>query len=230
MKSVSCVIPAYNEVTRIAGVIEAVLGHPLLSEIVVLVDDGSSDGTKDVVARYKKVHLVVLPQNGGKSAAVVEGIRRAQGDLIFLLDADLAGLSPGDITRLIEPVQSGSGRYINQSASQYARSMALYRTRFPFGRTRFFEGVYCADARRHLGSSWFWAPEVYMNKSIIRHRLRISVVWWGDVHSAFKHHKPGSWWLLGVNKDYLRMGLLVMRTITPWEAVYQVFAMRRLRV
>jgi glycosyltransferase involved in cell wall biosynthesis len=228
MKSVSCVIPAYNEAVRIGGVLQAVIGHPLVSEIVV-VDDGSSDGTRDIVAQYPKVSLVALPKNGGKSAAVAEGIRRARGELIFLLDADLAGLSPGDITRIIEPVQSGAADLSISLRRNTPGTWRLIGLDYLSGE-RVFSKEFIEPMLGGISALHGFGLEVYMNKSIIRHRLRVAVVWWGDVHSAFKHHKPGSWWLLGINKDYIRMGLLVMRTITPWEAVYQVFSMRRLRV
>ena len=106
MKKISCIIPAYNEGKRIASVLDIVIGHPLISEVIV-VDDGSSDDTRDVVARYSSIKLIALEKNGGKSAAIVEGVRQAENELILFLDADLSGLSANALSSLIEPVQSG---------------------------------------------------------------------------------------------------------------------------
>jgi glycosyltransferase involved in cell wall biosynthesis len=228
MKTVSCVIPAHNEAARIAGVISAVLGHQLVQEVVV-VDDGSTDGTKEVVAGYSGVRLIVLPQNGGKSAAVVEGIREASGELIFLLDADLAGLSPGDITRLIEPVASGAA---DISISLRCNTPAPWRwigLDYISGE-RVFAKEFIEPMLGGIAALHGFGLEVYMNRAILRHRLRIAVVWWGDVHSAFKHHTPGQWWLLGIKKDYIRMAIHVMRTIPPWEALRQIILMRGRRI
>ena len=60
MIGVSCVIPAYNEAARIAGVLEAVTRHPLINEVIV-VDDGSTDETPNVVAKFRQVDLYQRP-------------------------------------------------------------------------------------------------------------------------------------------------------------------------
>src|SRR5579862_5490464 len=100
MKSVSCIIPAYNEAVRIGAVLDAVVNHPLLSEIIVI-DDGSNDGTSQVVSKYTQVKLIVLPHNGGKAHAVCEGVKASRGELLAILDADLLGLTANDVSNLI---------------------------------------------------------------------------------------------------------------------------------
>ncbi len=106
MKKVSCIIPTYNEGPRIGSVLEAVIGHPLVDEIIV-VDDASTDGTKDFVSKFENINLVVHEKNKGKSVAVCSGVKQSSGEFIFLLDADLVGLKDFDITQLIDPVLSG---------------------------------------------------------------------------------------------------------------------------
>ncbi len=227
-KRVSCIIPAYNEGSRIAGVLKAVIGHPLVHEVLVI-NDGSSDDTAQVVARVGGARLVDLKENGGKSAAVAEGIRQAQGELIFLLDADLAGLSADDIARIIEPVQSGRADIsisLRRNTPLFWRMIGLDY----ISGERVFSKEFIAPYLGGLSSLHGFGLEVYINRAIIRHKLRLAVVWWGDVHSAFKHHQPGQWWYFGIKKDYIRMAFLVMKTIPPWEAVWQVWKMLRLRV
>src|ERR1035437_7140974 len=103
MKKISCIIPTYNEEPRIGKVLGIVVGHPLIDEVIV-VDDGSKDNTQKIVSDFKNVKLIVHKKNQGKSIAVCAGIKESSGEFIFLLDADLIGLTTSDITRLIEPV------------------------------------------------------------------------------------------------------------------------------
>ncbi len=91
----SVVIPAYNEEKAIASIIERVLAvEKRLSEAgiseleLIVVDDGSHDGTVDQAARYSLVHLIQHPQNKGYGAALKTGFNAARGQLLGFLDAD----------------------------------------------------------------------------------------------------------------------------------------------
>ncbi|MFA7309920.1 MAG: glycosyltransferase family 2 protein [Candidatus Paceibacterota bacterium] len=228
MKQVSCIIPAFNEATRIAPVLQSVIGHPLISEIIVI-DDGSTDDTKEIVSRFPDITLVPLQENGGKSAAVAEGIRRASNELIFLLDADLAGLTAADVTALIEPVAEGRADISISLRGNTPLFWRLIGLDYISGE-RVFSKEFIAPMIGGLSSLHSFGLEVYINRSIIKHRLRIAVVCWPTVHSAFKHHNNSTaLWYFGINKDYIRMAFLVLRTISPVEAVWQVLTMLRLR-
>lgn len=102
---VTAVIPAYNEVLTIGGVVEVLQNVPLIDEIIV-VDDGSRDGTADA-ARKHGTMVIELPENCGKGAAMTAGARRAKGDVLLFLDADLEGLTPQHVIDLLEPVLKG---------------------------------------------------------------------------------------------------------------------------
>ncbi len=101
--TVSCVIAAYNEERLIGGVIEAVRRVPQIDEIIV-VSDGSTDGTADTAAAAGADRVVTLPGNLGKGGAVLAGARRASGRVLLLIDADLEHLKPCEISALICPV------------------------------------------------------------------------------------------------------------------------------
>jgi glycosyltransferase involved in cell wall biosynthesis len=107
--SVSIVVPAYNEERTIGEVLRRVSGLGLATEIIV-VDDGSVDGTVQVVRSLegKLNGLVVLPQdaNRGKGAAVRAGIEASTGDIVVIQDADLE-YDPADIPTLLRPLQEG---------------------------------------------------------------------------------------------------------------------------
>lgn len=105
MKCVA-IIPAFNEAPRISRVLEVVTGVPELAEVIV-VDDGSSDGTGEVAARCPGVRVVGLPSNQGKGAAMCAGFAATDADVALFLDADLLGLEARHVTRMLAPVTAG---------------------------------------------------------------------------------------------------------------------------
>ncbi len=102
---VAAIIPAFNEAERIAAVLDPLLSSPVVDEVVV-VDDGSTDGTAAVAERYA-VRLVRLPENRGKAAAMAAGVEASQGDVLLFLDADLTGLTPSHVERLVRAYAEG---------------------------------------------------------------------------------------------------------------------------
>jgi glycosyltransferase involved in cell wall biosynthesis len=106
---VSVIVPIYNEEATLEHVVEELVALGLRLEIL-LVNDGSTDGSPAVMARlaerHEHVHALHQPQNRGKGAAVRRGIDESTGDIVLIQDADLE-YSPSDIPALIEPLVSG---------------------------------------------------------------------------------------------------------------------------
>jgi glycosyltransferase involved in cell wall biosynthesis len=99
---VSIVVPAYNEAATIEEILRRVAAVPFRREVIV-VDDGSTDGTADIVAGIDAVRLIRRPVNAGKGAAVRDGIPATTGDIVVIQDADLE-YDPADLPKLIEPL------------------------------------------------------------------------------------------------------------------------------
>ena len=121
----SVVMPVYNERSTVEEIVRRVVAVPLRIQLVV-VDDGSSDGTREILARLQEelgFTLVLQPRNAGKGAALRRGFEEVAGDLVVIQDADLE-YSPEELPSLIELICQG-------------RADVVYGSRF-LGRHRVF--------------------------------------------------------------------------------------------
>jgi len=111
MTTVSILMPVFNERQTIEQAVRETLAAELPADDVqlVIVDDGSTDGTRDVLSSMKLsdgVELVLHERNRGKGAALRTGLEQARGDYTAIMDADLE-YDPTDLARVLAPVVSG---------------------------------------------------------------------------------------------------------------------------
>jgi glycosyltransferase involved in cell wall biosynthesis len=103
MMKVAAIVPAYNERERISAVLEALKAAQTVDEIIV-VSDGSTDGTYELVARDPEIKAIHLDINRGKGRAMREGALNTDADVVLFLDADLIGLDGNKVDSLVAPV------------------------------------------------------------------------------------------------------------------------------
>jgi polyisoprenyl-phosphate glycosyltransferase len=99
----SAIIAAYNEEKTLAEVLGALTGSRLVDEIIV-VSDGSTDGTVDIARGFEGVTTIALRENWGKGYAMRVGVDYARGDVLFFVDGDMFDLTQEHIEALLRPV------------------------------------------------------------------------------------------------------------------------------
>jgi glycosyltransferase involved in cell wall biosynthesis len=124
---IAFLVPAYNEAATIRGVLEAIDALGLDRQIVV-VDDGSTDATAEIVRAYAAgSHDVVLLQqpNRGKGAALRAGIPHLAGDIAVIQDADLE-YDPAEVPHLVDPILQGVADVVYGSRLSGGRAQRAY--------------------------------------------------------------------------------------------------------
>ncbi|MGC8981541.1 MAG: glycosyltransferase [Minisyncoccia bacterium] len=104
MEKISVIIPAFNEEKNIGEVVKSLKEIELIDEIIV-VSDGSKDKTVLEAEKAGADIVIDLPKNLGKGGAILEGIKKANGDILIFLDADLIGIKRDHILNLLEPLK-----------------------------------------------------------------------------------------------------------------------------
>ncbi|MCC0072720.1 MAG: glycosyltransferase [Rhodobacter sp.] len=215
---ITAIVPAWNESARIGAVLSALVGHPMLSRVLV-VDDGSTDGTARA-ARLAGAEVLALPVNGGKTAALAAGIAASRTPFLMLIDADLLGLGPEDIARLALPVLTG-------------RSAVTLSLRGNAPRPWHWLGVDYISGERVLPRSLIepvldrlpglprFGFEVFLNALILDAGLQPEIIAWPGVASPPKVRKQGIW--PGLRAD-ARMLRDMMRTVPPLGLMRQIAA------
>jgi glycosyltransferase involved in cell wall biosynthesis len=128
LENLSIVIPVYNEANTIREVIERVQEVPLpqvASREIVIVDDCSTDGTRDILAAYRDkyaIKIVLHERNQGKGAALRTGIAETTGNIVLIQDADLE-YDPQEYPKLLAPILAG-------------KADVVYGSRFAGGESR----------------------------------------------------------------------------------------------
>ncbi len=217
MQKLSIIIPAYNEQATIEEVLKRVLREnvPHVKKEVIVVNDGSSDGTRTILEKVKKkeksVHILHHENNRGKGAAIRTGIEHSSGDFILIQDADME-YDPKEYPKILAPLLSGKAKvvYGSRIAAIEANLKSMYLTHY-FGNrflsfmTSLLYGQYVSDMetgykafRREVVvgmilKSWRFDIEPEITAKILKRGHRILEVPIGFEGRTFKEGKKITW-------------------------------------
>ena len=172
---VTALIPCYNEENRIAGVLRVVTNSSLVKKIVV-VDDGSTDKSGEVVRQFREVILINQKENKGKGEAVREGLWHIDTTFTFMLDADLKGFKEEHIEKLVKPVVEGKCDvcigvwYMGGPIFQFFRRRMLVFSGQRVAKTKIFINALKTPLTND------WGIEPWMNRYFRKNKLKVKIV------------------------------------------------------
>lgn len=179
--SVSGIIPAFNEEKKIKGVLKVLVKCPYLNE-VICINDGSTDQTLKKIKEVPGVKLFNFKKNHGKSYAIVYGIKKAKGEILVFIDADLEGLTNRHIHQLIQPLESG--KFV--AAVGYCAHTILDGFFRPLSGERAYFKKDLIENLNHLQNEGY-GLELRLNY-LYRHQ-KVAIVKLKGLKHTLKHHK-----------------------------------------
>ena len=205
MADVAVIIPAYNEAPRVGAVVRAALAAREVHSVLV-VDDGSTDGTAEVAQSAGA--SVLQKQNGGKASAMDAGVHAvANGGLCFL-DADLVGLTPAHVDSLIEPWLHGAKMVVGLDQRSQHILWSTFAGPRVISRGLWFEATALEPAMLTSG----YGVEVILAILANRYRWPVAEVRLAGIHAPVQAAKWGGSRLLHGMKMFGRIAQVAGRT------------------
>ncbi|MGB9809042.1 MAG: glycosyltransferase family 2 protein [Caldanaerobacter sp.] len=185
---ISVIVPAYNEGKNIGRVLSVLEKIEIIDEIVV-VNDGSTDNTREEAQKYR-VKLINLEKNQGKGKALKEGVLNSKGDIIVMLDADLIGFTEKHFYALVMPVIKDEADMTvgifsgGRTSTDLAQKIAPFLSGQRAIKRKFIEDI------KEMEISKF-GVEVALNRYAKKNRLRVVTVPLENMTHVMKEEKLG---------------------------------------
>jgi glycosyltransferase involved in cell wall biosynthesis len=191
MMEITAIIPAYNEAKTIGAVLTVLIRCSHINQIIV-VSDGSTDGTAAIARQYEGVEVVELPENRGKGAAMKAGMEQTSAEIVLFLDADLIGLTEAHVDALLEPVLKEQvvmslGLFEKgRVATDLAQKVAPHLT----GQRALLRDLFCDLSDLDLTR---FGAEVALHRYVEEKQIPVALVSLPDLSHLMKEEKLGLW-------------------------------------
>lgn len=185
-KSVSAIVPIFNEEKTVFSVVDTLFKNKLIDEIICI-NDGSTDRSLEVLNQYKgKIEIIDLKKNYGKGFALSLGISKAKGEIVVFIDADLTNLSDDHVSELLIPLINNETRGVVGYPSSLRGSLLNPLSSFAGERA-----YYKKDLISHVAemAETRFGVEVFLNHLFDKKEVRKVPL--NNLRGLFKHEKRG---------------------------------------
>ncbi|MDY6825784.1 MAG: glycosyltransferase family 2 protein [Bacillota bacterium] len=186
---VAAIIPAYNEEKTIGSVIQTLQNSTFIDRIIV-VSDGSEDGTVEAASQFPGVEIIELLINRGKGGALKAGLDYCIEEVIIILDADLIGLTPAHVEALLIPVINNQAMMTvgifekGRMATDIAQKMAPFLSGQRALRRELLENISGLDLSR-------FGIEMALHQYVENNGISVEEVQLPDLSHVMKEEKLG---------------------------------------
>jgi len=185
-KKISVIIPAYNEAKNIFSVLSVFQHVEGIGEVIV-VNDGSTDRTAEIVSGFSNIHLMDFPENHGKTQAVLKAVREASYPVILLCDADLVNLNSSHLDFMITTYRQGYDMVIMDKGSQPWVFRNLLQSVPALSGTRILKKDFFESINFHPTDRF--QLEIRINDHFLQHGLSIAIVPGSSIYDPRKYVK-----------------------------------------
>ena len=212
-KTVSAIIPVYNEEKTIKKVIEAFLNcNGLVSEIICI-NDGSDDKSLKILKDFgRKIKLINFKKNKGKSFAMYEGVRKSQGEIVLFWDADFPNLSCRHIKKVVEPALAGKYKAVFGVPVKNKMNLSLPTRVYLTGERAYYRKMLLPHLTKIRKTGF--GVEIFLNKLVDKKDLKIVNL--DGLIFPYKHEKMDP---ARAFKEYLMETVEIMKEFGKREGI-----------
>lgn len=208
-KSVSAIVPIFNEEASVSKVIDVLLECAGVDEIIC-VDDGSTDKSQKILSHYGNlIKVIYFKRNHGKGFALSAGIKKAKGEIVLFIDADLQNLTRKHIEKLLKPILHSSDKAVIGVRSSERLNLLVHR--FNIAGERAYHRRLLLPYLNRMRKSRY-GVEVLLNTLFSKKQTKIVVL--KGVYNPPKHKKRG---LDAGIREYLKETFEITRELARIE-------------
>ena len=222
MDKYSILIPIHNEVNSIPTLLEALKDYIFKGHEIIIIDDGSTDGSTDILNNCKIINFIFLKENKGKGYAIRRGLKKVTNNKVLIFDGDME-INPSEISKLMILDSKNNINYVMGIRYESFRPL---KSNFDWGNfmfTSFFNIIFNKNHKDVLCC----AKAFYLNV-IKNHRLRSNGfdidIELTTLISIINNRKPIPQIAIGYNRRTIEEGKK-LKVSDGWNILFRIIKM-----